>query len=97
MAPAKTEVRRDGLWLLHESGPAEDGKRLQGDRETVYIPGRLNKTQDTGDGSSVVDPALTADGVYPRRKTQHRMRNATPEIQRERHDHRARNAPKRRK
>jgi len=45
----------------------------------------------------VVDPALNANGVYPRQKTQHRMRIATPESQRERRDHWARSAQKRRK
>jgi len=45
----------------------------------------------------VVDPALTANGVYPRQKTQRRMRNATPVSQRERRDHWARSAQKRRK
>jgi len=44
-----------------------------------------------------VDPALKANGVLPRQKTQHRMRIATPESQRERRDHWARIAQERRK
>ena len=60
-------------------------------------------TRDGGDGGRrraflpVVDPALKANGVEPRQKTQHRMRIATPESQRERQDHWARSAQKRRK
>ena len=70
-------------------------------RGSVGTSGEASKGRTGGKQAramrDVVDPALKSNGVYPRQNTQHRMRIATPESQRERRDHWARSAQKRRK